>query len=566
MIRKIINTIKNNQITSLALSITFLTLLLNAVHASYPDEFDNIAGGWNIIHGILPWSGFFSHHGALGYVFAAIINLFSGQSFVRFRFLAAIFYFITILLSYLILKKQNKRISVNFFLGYSLIFALSATYFWGHMFLADSLSGYFIIPAYGLLFLKIFQGERTQKSDLILISIFSSIANLISPTYIYTTAVIIAGTIFFHFFPNLKRISIKEVANVGLIFLLPYAIFALYLVTTGSIQDFMFQTITYNQKYYIYNYSWAPGETSINPIRYAIIIFNNFAIHYRDILTQIKDFNFGFPFNVTVAISSLFLWIYLLTKKKYLLIGVSFFTLVFSTIRGNVMETKSTDYQLAVYFVLSFFNASFLLFSLWTEINLKLENSIKPLYWSIFIFLSSYWFFTILFLFSQFWAINYGHYMGTQPMIYNRPRIAPVINSVIATNEYCWIGPFEFEEMYYLDCKLPSKYWWILPQFARSDFLMKEVIKEYSAHKPNIIVYRRDYSAFGLGPEYSEFFNKFLDQYYVRLKDIPKYKDSTFTNIDKGDSHPDQDFNFIKGDKGLELANKLNSLGYIKNR
>lgn len=541
--------------------IVLVILLLNAVHASYPDEFDNILGGWKILHGILPWTGFFSHHGAMGYFFASIITIFSGQSFVRFRFLAAIFYFAVLAISYLVLKRQNKQISVNFFFGYMLVFALGATYFWGHMFLADSLSGYFLIPAYGLLFLKIFTKTPTKRVDLILISLFSALGILVSPTYIYVVAIIDAFAFLYHFSTN--KIAVKELFKVITIFVTPYLLFGLYLVITRSIPDFLFQAITYNQKYYIYNYKWATGETTLNPIRYAIIIFNNFIDSYRAVITQVKDFNFGFPYNVTVAISSLFLWVYLLTKKKYFLIGLSFFALVFSTVRGNPLETKVTDYQLSVYFMLSFFNASFLLFNLWPEIITKKEEPLKPLYWPLFVILAIYWFFNVAFLFSQFWSINYGHYMGTQPMIYDRPRIAPVVNAIVPAQNYCWIGPFEFEEMLHLNCKLPSKYDWILPQFANSDFLKTDVVAEYDRNRADVIVYRRDYTAFGQPPTFSAFFEAFLDKNYVLLRDIPGFEKYRFTLTDVGDSHPDLDFNFLK-EKSVDLAIKLQSLGYIK--
>ena len=113
MLNKVAGFVKGHLPEVLSFGIIFLFLILNAVHTSYPDEFDNIAGGWNILHGILPWSGFFSHHGALAYFFAAVIDIFSGQNFVKFRFFSALFYLLVIVISYVTIKKQNTAINTE---------------------------------------------------------------------------------------------------------------------------------------------------------------------------------------------------------------------------------------------------------------------------------------------------------------------------------------------------------------------------------------------------------------------------------------------------------------------
>lgn len=561
MVKQISDFISRNRITFLAFLVTFAILLINSIHASYPDEFDNIFGGWLINHGTLPWKGFFSHHGAMGYFLAGIITIFSGQSFVRFRLLSVIFFLALLSVSFRVLSKRDNY-QGKFFLIYMLVLALAATYFWGHMFLADNLCGYFLIPAYGILFLQIFWGKTLSRTELILISFFSSMAALVSPTYLYAVAVII-GTTFVYYFKNNFKIS--NFFYFWTIFLTPYLLFALYLVITGSLSNFYFQAITYNQKYYIYNYPFPPGSTTINPIRYAVVIFNNFFNNYRTLLLQVKDYNFAFPFNLTVAISSVGLWIYLLVKRKYLLVLLSFFTLVYATARSNPLQSQVTDYQSAVYFMLSFFNASFLLFNLWTELtqdNTK-SNSVRPLYWFTFLLLGIYWFFNIAFLFSQFWGMTYSRYMGTMPLIYDRPKVAPAVNLIVPRQNYCWVGPFEFEEMLHLNCKLPSLYIWILPQFAGIDKVKQEILADHAKNKSDVIVYRRDYTAFFQGPEFSSFFNAFLDKNYIRLKDIPGYNGYHFTLPDTGNFHPDEDFNFAP-DKAIDMAAKLKSAGYIK--
>ena len=52
--------------------ILFCLFLINSVHTSYPDEFENILGGFYINQGRLPYIGFFTHHGPFTYFFASI--------------------------------------------------------------------------------------------------------------------------------------------------------------------------------------------------------------------------------------------------------------------------------------------------------------------------------------------------------------------------------------------------------------------------------------------------------------------------------------------------------------
>src|ERR1051325_10801956 len=72
----------------------------------YPDEYDNILGGWYILHGRLPYVGFFTHHGPAAYFVSSIVLLFSGHSFVSFRVVYNILLFIFLVGSYIFLRKK----------------------------------------------------------------------------------------------------------------------------------------------------------------------------------------------------------------------------------------------------------------------------------------------------------------------------------------------------------------------------------------------------------------------------------------------------------------------------
>ena len=137
-------------------ALIFLLFLTNTVHESYPDEFDDILGGWYILHGKFLYSGFFTHHNPFGYILAAVVEFFSGQSFVRFRWVYAIVLFVYILWTYLFLQKRFSYEKVRFYLFTILLFAIGATYFWGHMLLADNVAALLLLPVFALLFLRFF--------------------------------------------------------------------------------------------------------------------------------------------------------------------------------------------------------------------------------------------------------------------------------------------------------------------------------------------------------------------------------------------------------------------------
>ncbi|MEK7127308.1 MAG: hypothetical protein AAB838_01115 [Patescibacteria group bacterium] len=504
----------------------FTILIANSLYASYPDEFDNILGGKLILHGILPYSGFFSHHGPISYWIAAVINIFSGTSFVHFRLVLAVFYFGLFFIIYKILKKY---VSVLFILA----LAVSMPFFWGQMLLADTLSAYLLVPAYGLFLYKSFLNEKLNSRDLWLISVFSALTVLNSPTYLYAVGFLALFTLLYS--KNLKKFLI--------IFAIPYIIFGFYLLVTGSLPNFLYQEVNYNKSYYIYNYPRPPGSTSFNPIRYMVVIMNNFINQYQPLLAGLKGTDFRFPMTATLAVTNTVFWLYLLLKRKFLLLVSCFLVIVYVNARGNLGDVRATDYQMAVYFVLTLFNAFFL---------------IKQKSFPVLIYiLGFFWFFAGMFLLADFWRLNYTRYMGEAPLIYDRPAVAPIMNKLLTKNDYCWIGPFEFEEMYYANCRVPSLYHWILPQFAGIDKIKTEILADYTKNMPPVIIFRRDYSAFGQSAEYSRFFQDFLDKNYIQLPAAWRFKDSKIN-----DFNLNENFNFRKDVADLYVQ-KLVDLGYL---
>ncbi len=497
--------------------------LINTLHESYPDEFDNILGGWYILHGKLIYTGFFTHHGPIPYYLSALVEIFSGRSFVAFRIVYAVLLFIFTAWSFRFLKDSIKKISLSFYLGFILLFGVAATYFWGHMLLADNVSAVLLTPVFALVFLKIFNREVLTIKDYLFISVLTSLSLLSSLTYLYLIVGVIAflGILYardLEFKP--RKIVNKQTGKILLIFIAPYLIFGIYLLLTLSLKDYLLDAITFNQKYYIYNYPRPEGSTTINPIRYAIVIAQNFQNNFSSLLINARDFNFTFPFNISLAVANAGLFIFLLLKRRIDLTVFLWLVLTFANARSNPWTSSETDYQSAVYIMISLFNLVFVTTAIYQELKKDLEYPQKLILSFLLIVISIYSLFNVTFLVRKFSYKAYDKFMGTQATIYDRPKIAPLINSIATKDEYAWIGPFEFEELFYMNAKIPSKYMILLPAFGESLEIQQQMISDLEKNPPKIIYFDRRFFILGRSPEmYGSFFLNYLKNNYMTLGD-----------------------------------------------
>lgn len=547
----------------------FLLFLVNTFHEEYPDEYDSITGGLYITQGRLPYRDWFQHHQPLAYVLASILLPFGGRSFVRFRVLLALAFFALNIGAYFVLKKRFKKRNLNFYLVYLVVLALSTTYFWGQMLLADTLAAYLIIPVYALLLLSEFYQKKFESCDLLIVSLFAFFAWLTSLSYMF----LLAGLNVYALYLFFKSERQKQTANrkifkkAVLILGLPYLVFFLYLVSTKSLGEWFFANITYNQRYYIYNYPKPPGAP-INPMRYAIVIAYNFFGDFFPLLASVKNFVFENPFNVTLAISNAIFFIYLLLKKRYVFLFPFLITLVYSSVRSSPFGIHETDYQASVYILTSFVNGIFVFFALKESLDKReFSYSRKVIGSVLLIILSIYWFFNSFFIFLRFSQKFYPKYMGELPLIYDRPKIAPIINQLVDKDEYSWVGPFEFKELFYLQTKVPSKYHWFLDHAVKSEKIKNEMIADFTKNKPKVIVFKRNYTPWGGDAStFNYFFTDFLDENYFRIFMLNQELEGFEYKWQIGnprDFDIDGDFNFDKARRET-IIRKLLDLGLIK--
>lgn len=543
--------------------ILYALFYINAFHESYPDEYDNITGGWFIIHGILPYSGFFTHHGPVAYFIAAIVSISSWGSFVKFRIIYSILLFLYLVWSYLFIRRRFGTKDTLFYLLVIGIIGFAGSYFWGHMLLADSLAAFFLVPVFALLLLNGIYRKPFTQSDIIAISLLTSLAVLSSLTYIYLAALIYMYCSFHIALHNKFKIFQREVVLPMLIFITPYAFFGIYLLLTGGLRDYIEQAITFNRKYYIYNYPGGGG--AINPIRYAIHIAYTFFTNFTALLVQVKDFNFNYPYNITLALGNVAMIIYLLLRRQYIFSVVFILMLIFMNVRTNPLDSKETDYQSAVYMVFSFINLSYLLINLYKELQATVVYNKKLIYTVLFLLLSVYSLFAASFILNKFFQKAYTKYMGMEPWIYDRPDIAPMLNAINESSYYTWVGPFEFEEWLYIKGKMPSKYHILLPGMAKSTEMQAEMISDFERNKPETIWFNKNTAILGSSVDsYSGFFKDFLSKHYTTLYEYRQIG-KTYTSVEP--INPQKDIEtmlYIRKDKADEIIQKLVDKNYIR--
>lgn len=555
------------------LFVLFAIFFINAFHEEYPDEYDSILGGKFIMQGKLIYKDWFQHHQPGAYILASLILPFTGISFVRFRIILSFVFFGINVLGAAIIKKRikNHTFNISYYLAFLFLVAVSGTYFWWQMLLADTLSAYLFIPAYSLLFLKIFYNDKLSEKDISIITILSFFGWFTSMTYVYLTGFINILTFFVYFRSKVKIFKLKFILDAFFRFFIiaafPYFIFAIYLLITGSLKDYIFSAFTYNTNYYIYNAEHAVGS-SINPVRYSITIGVNFLNNFWPALTIIKGFNLESPLVPTLAISNLVIFIFLILKRRFLIAFLVFGGLIYACARANPLGVRQTDYQSSLYIMLSMINGIFALFFLKNSLDETTSNSSsKILEGFSLIVLTILYIYTSFHISLVFVQKFYDKYMGKAPLIYDRPQVANLVNEITTKNDFAWIGPFEFKEIFYLkNVKMPSKYHWFL-QHAAVSKIKNEMLSDFEKNRAKVIVFQRNYSPWGgKAADFNYFFTDFLDENYFRFNGSGNDVSSKYKwNIpDTLNFNIAETFNFDKNRKNEIIAELLDKNLIVK--
>ncbi len=546
--------------------VLFSLVFINTFHEKYPDEFDNILGGWYIIHGRLPYIGFFTHHGPIAYFIAAVVAIFSGQSFIKFRIVYSLFLFGFLTYTYILLRQRWGELKSKFYLVFLGMLALGSTYYWFHMLLADNISALVFLPVFAILLLRTVHKEPLTKADYIISSVLLFVGLLSSLTYIYLALGYYLYLAYYYFKSNNWKFSFLEMVKISGILVAPYIVFGVYLLITGSIKDYLYQSLVFNEKYYIYNIPRRADGSLVNPIRAGVFLVHEFLNNYITLLVQVRDLNFSYPLNITFALGNLVMLYYLVLKRKYAFGIFLFWILVFANSRSNPLTSAVRDYQSAVYIFISVFNIIFVLPALYKDISGKDTVPGEKVLSGIFLgILGIYSLFCSVFILNHFNNTFYPKYMGQAPFIYNAPELAPYLNKITQDNDYMWVGPFEFEELFYMKGKLATKYHILNPGVGKSDKISAEQVADIKKTKPKYIWYNPNFYILGQKPGiYAEAFNEMIKNDYVSLYD---YKDGNkkYVSLVPVTLHIDfEKFLYLRKENAQEMIQRLISANIIQ--
>lgn len=552
----------------LVAAVIIVLFYTNAWHEEYPDEFDNIMGGWFILKGSLIYRDWFTHHGPVPYFLASIIEIFSGQSFVRFRVIYEIFIASFSLYGYWYISKSIGR-KYTYFYPFLLVFlGIIGTYYWFQMLLADNISAFSILPCYLLVLLKSFHKKALTIKDLWFVSILLALAFYSSLAYAYFIAIFAVFVLAEYY--KYSPLKIKRLRSYYplLIFFVPHAVYGLYLFVTGSLNDYIFDGIRFNTQYYIYNYPRAAGDTHINPLRYAIVIAHLFYTDFSILLQGALKFEFAFPINTTLAVGSVGTIIFLFLKRKIRLGLLILLLIIYANARSNPLKSAETDYQSAVYIMISLANVFFVLPALYRSISSPVTPVAKKyLYGVLLIIISIYSFYSFIFIVRKYEDKMFLKYMGQAALVYDRPEIAPILNRVLSPDDSVYIGPFEFEELFYTNVKLATKYQILIPGMGHSPDVQAKIIQELSKNKPKIIVFDKNFYILGnRAGTYGQFLLDYLKENYVLAMDYREGNVRYTSTFGRGiSSRLDIDANFyLRKDVAHEVMVKMEKYNFVK--
>ncbi len=508
-----------NKLGIALLGIAAFVFFLNSTYVSYPDEFINILGGRAITLGKLPYRDFFDHHMPFAWYLASAILLFTKQNYILFRIGWGLIQAVGVVLLGLLIIRKYPRFALIYAL-WAVLYASAAMYFWLHLFLGDSLAVWFFSGAIWLLLLETFYPThvrwiRIGITWLISLMIFSSLS------YVYIGLIMYAWigllTLNMHMHRTVHSAHrMREVLLLMIVVSAPYVLYALYLLITGTANDFWFANFTYNTKLYINITNYSAVTSSFNPLRFALTVINNFWQSYLPLLSQLAYLSFYSPITRLVALGTLMTALYLCYKKP--LFGLIYLALLsFSAPRSSqFVDMKQTDYQMGLFIIMGTISAAFALYQLLYDLDTK---SFFVKFWRSIVcfFLLMYFAFSLAFMFQNTLSIRYQRYMGMLPPTANISDIADFATRWIEPSDTYWIGPFEAHHAFFVkNGQTAGKYPSLLPQFRENDFLKNDFLYEMENANPKMIIFHHESSIFQTpANEFGAFFLDWMKGKYV---------------------------------------------------
>ncbi|MEK7580958.1 MAG: hypothetical protein AAB512_01625 [Patescibacteria group bacterium] len=244
---------------------------------SFGDEYDNFTYSWLMRSGVLPYRDFFTHHFPLLIFLGYPLELIGHTKIIyRSLVLAITFTFFSSMYFYL---KGPLKCSVLIFTLFS-SFAIS--FYSGFQFADGSFWAIILLASF---FIAAGKGTYVlNRAEITILSFFIIFILLSSPMHVIAFVFLFAYR-YFLIRSKTSQIAVY-VGELKQVFLYSFAglfIFFIYLVFTGSLKDFYFSTITFNNNYFYYR----DHVQLINPkiLDFYLHDFLSLVNHFKSVIT-----------------------------------------------------------------------------------------------------------------------------------------------------------------------------------------------------------------------------------------------------------------------------------------
>lgn len=490
----------------------------------WTDPIDNVYGGALITRGILPYTGFFSHHMPFPYFASASIWILSFGSAEAFRLLFTAMLFGIQVLLYRWIGRNISRVAAVSFIS---LIALSASFTKMHEPLAETFVAYAAAVITCVFMFRVFQDDhRITGREALLVSGLLFVVVMSSLAYVYYAAIIAITFLIFCYSRHRKYPESSTWLRVAAILAAPYFGVIAILVATGALKNFYFGIFTFNQTYYapylayastIFSWAWQPWAST--------------ARIFVDALPHLGNPLF-LPYLLSIVVVIHFLWVIIRGKK----IGQAIFGIL-----SLVYLMPKPDASLALNTPGTFHAGPFFVFVIallaitFPLVSLK-NHAIRKAFTYTF-YLVTVCTAAILVYRLTFLPAFIQKHSERNP----EERFAPVINVLLSKDDYFWAGPMLARDVLDVHAKPASTNIFYHPWQASCPQCHQELLVQLNDRLPAVI-----------------YFNYRLDvwEYPVSIyaKDVVEFLNAKYYRIST--ASPTSEFLFFRNDLSREAAER----------
>jgi len=508
--------LKRHWLKGLVVILCAIFFLLPTFSTISVDDMDNMLGGKLILHGQLPYNGFFSQHTPGMYFLSALIYPFTQNNVFIYRLIFNILVFAVVLITCSLLWRRGKITASKAYLV-----AVCATHAvsFGQDPVGETLAAVMLPLALTLIIFRDgagFSRKTIVALSIILFTIPFAVLNFAFPAlmlYILVTVLLTrAAWSTKHWFDLLYKLIILG---------LPYVAFFLYLFATHSYHLAKYDLFTYNSKYY----AAAVGQHGGSVLSVLAVTFLGAFHDLATIATNILDARYTLQALLLAGFGCFagYLWI---NRKRLEALSLLLLMLTLD-IQTNIFEPtptftatlKQLNHHSTPYFGVAIFVGvvGFI------ELLRYMHNKRRPGSTSIIVLATAY-LVLIPIAAMGIWAnkINKVFISKSSQSYYayskaiKRHNLAIPMNQLAGTDSTAWIGDSHFVDQLYLKRKRATEFTFWQPWMDVAPELKARLMQELRQDRPAIIYFNLNDHP---GYTYNTQLREYLQKDYFRVSD-----------------------------------------------